>query len=195
MSLSSVCVFCGSNPGFDAVFMNAATELGRILADNGIRLVYGGAAVGLMGAVADAVLAAGGNAHGVIPGFLHEKELTHPSLTSCQIVDSMHERKAAMAEASDAFIALPGGMGTLEEICEVITWAQLGLHKKPCGFLNISGYYDPFMSFFSNMIKNGFFKKEQSGLIIAESGPTALLDAFSKYSPPTVQKWIDADKT
>ncbi|WP_027184892.1 TIGR00730 family Rossman fold protein [Desulfovibrio inopinatus] len=195
MSLSAVCVFCGSNPGFDPAFMNAANELGRLLAEQHIQLVYGGAAVGLMGAVADAALAAGGEVHGVIPGFLHDKEIAHPGLTSCRVVDSMHERKAAMAEISDGFIALPGGMGTLEEICEVITWAQLGLHCKPCGFLNITDYYDPLQTFLSNMIENGFFKKAQAPLLIAETTPAALLQRFADYAPPCASKWIDLDKT
>jgi len=186
-----MCVFCGSSSGSDPAYVEAAGRLGRLLADEGITLVYGGARVGLMGAVADAALGAGGKVIGVLPDFLKRKELEHPKLTELLIVSSMHERKARMAELADAFIALPGGMGTLEEFCEVVTWAQLGLHEKPCGLLNIQGYYDPLLEFVDRMIDEGFVRKKHKGLVLSAETPAALLAAMRTFQPIRVEKWVD----
>jgi len=186
-----MCVFCGSSSGSDPAYVEAAGRLGRLLADEGITLVYGGARVGLMGAVADAALGAGGKVIGVLPDFLKRKELEHPKLTELLIVSSMHERKARMAELADAFIALPGGMGTLEEFCEVVTWAQLGLHEKPCGLLNIQGYYDPLLEFVDRMIDEGFVRKKHKGLVLSAETPAELLAAMRTFQPVRVEKWVD----
>lgn len=193
--MKSVCVFCGSSSGANGVYLETARELGRIMAGQGVRLVYGGADVGLMGVVADAALEAGGEVVGVIPDFLQRKELAHKGLTELVTVDSMHERKAKMADLSDGFIALPGGMGTLEEFCEVVTWAQLGLHKKPCGLLNAAGYYAPLMEFFERMTTERFVKEAHKNLVLAASSPAALLETMRDFKPVTVEKWIDRDKT
>jgi len=189
--MQSVCVFCGSSSGLDPAYVDAANRLGRALAGEGITLVYGGACVGLMGAVADAALAAGGKAIGVLPDFLRRKELAHPRLTELHVVDSMHERKARMAELSDGFIALPGGMGTLEELFEIITWAQLGLHAKPCGLLNVHRYYDPLIEFVSRMADEGFIKDKHKGLVLAADTPEEMLAAMRAFEPIRVQKWVD----
>lgn len=189
--MQSLCVFCGSSSGSDPVYVEVANRLGRVLAEERISLIYGGACVGLMGAVADATLAAGGRAIGVLPDFLRRKELAHPRLTELHIVSSMHERKARMAELADAFIALPGGMGTLEEFCEIITWAQLGLHEKPCGLLNTQGYYDPLMQFVGRMADEGFLKEKHKGLVLAADTPEALLMEMRAFKPVRVEKWVD----
>lgn len=190
--MQSVCVFCGSASGTDPAYVDAATALGQLLAAQGLTLVYGGACVGLMGAVADAVLAAGGKAIGVLPDFLRRKELAHPRLTELHVVSSMHERKARMAELSDGFIAMPGGMGTLEEFCEIITWAQLGLHEKPCGLLNIQEYYAPLLQFVDRMAAEGFLKEKQKGLVLSSDTPEGLLAAMRAFEPIRVQKWVDS---
>jgi hypothetical protein len=189
--MQSLCVFCGSSSGVDPAYADAASELGRLLAKENITLVYGGACVGLMGAVADAVLMAGGKAVGVLPDFLRRKELAHPRLTELHIVSSMHERKARMAALADAFIAMPGGMGTLEEFCEIITWAQLGLHEKPCGLLNLQGYYDPLLTFVSRMSDEGFLKEKHKGLVLSSETAESLLDAMRTFEPVRVEKWVD----
>lgn len=190
--MQSLCVFCGSSSGSDPVYVEAANRLGRLLAEERITLVYGGACVGLMGAVADATLAAGGKAIGVLPDFLRRKELAHPRLTELHIVPSMHERKARMAELADAFIALPGGMGTLEEFCEIITWAQLGLHEKPCGLLNVQSYYDPLLQFISRMTDEGFLKDKHKGLVLSADTAEGLLLAMRAFEPVRVEKWVDS---
>lgn len=189
--MRSVCVFCGSSSGLDPAYVEAANRLGRLLAEEHITLVYGGACVGLMGAVADAVLAAGGKAIGVLPDFLRRKELAHPRLTELHIVTSMHERKARMAALAEAFIALPGGMGTLEEFCEIITWAQLGLHEKACGLLNIQGYYNPLLRFVERMADEGFLKEKHKGLVLSAETPEELLAAMRAFEPVRVEKWVD----
>jgi uncharacterized protein (TIGR00730 family) len=189
--MRSVCVFCGSSSGLDPAYVEAANRLGRLLAEEHITLVYGGACVGLMGAVADAVLAAGGKAIGVLPDFLRRKELAHPRLTELHIVTSMHERKARMAALAEAFIALPGGMGTLEEFCEIITWAQLGLHEKPCGLLNIQSYYNPLLQFVERMADEGFLKEKHKGLVLSADTPEGLLVAMRAFEPVRVEKWVD----
>ena len=193
--MQSVCVFCGSSSGFDPAYVDTANALGRLLAAEGLTLVYGGACVGLMGAVADATLAAGGKAVGVLPDFLRRKELAHPKLTELHVVSSMHERKARMAELADGFIALPGGMGTLEEFCEIITWAQLGLHKKPCGLLNVAGYYDGLIAFLDHSARERFVRQEQRDMLVVESDPALLLDRFAAYTAPELQKWMKRGET
>jgi len=189
--MQSVCVFCGSSSGADPAYVEAANGLGQLIAGQGLTLVYGGACVGLMGAVADAVLAAGGRAVGVLPDFLRRKELAHPRLTELHVVSSMHERKARMAELSDGFIALPGGMGTLEEFCEIITWAQLGLHEKPCGLLNSQNYYDPLLEFVDRMAGEGFIKEAYKGLVLSADTPEGMLAAMRTFTPIRVEKWVD----
>lgn len=193
--MKTLCVYCGSNPGLLPEYCNAAKHLGHEMADRGIGLVYGGASVGVMGAVADAVLEAGGKAIGVIPHSLATKEVSHDGLDELLVVDSMHERKAKMAELSDGFIALPGGWGTIEEIFEMLTWAQLGFHAKPCGLLNVSGYYDHLFAFLDHAIEQRFVKEEYRPMIIMEESPEILLDRFNSYQAPKVKKWIGPEET
>jgi uncharacterized protein (TIGR00730 family) len=188
-------VFAGSSAGLQPEYRAAATELGRVLAECGIELVYGGARVGLMGAVADAVLAGGGRVTGVIPRALVEKEVAHGELTDLRIVTSMHERKALMADLSDAFVALPGGWGTLDEMFEILTWAQLGLHRKPCGLLNVQRYFDQLLSFLDHTMEQGFVRREYSALLAVSERPAALLEALAAQTPPAVEKWIDMAST
>jgi len=190
-----VCVYCGSSPGRNPAYREAGTALGQILAGRGLGLVYGGASVGVMGAVADAVLAAGGEAIGIIPRSLARKEVAHEGLTRQYIVESMHERKAMMAEVSDAFVALPGGWGTIEEIFEMLTWAQLGFHEKPCGMLNVSGYFDGLFAFLEHAVGERFVKPEFRELLILEEDPRRLLDRFEIYRAPRIHKWISAEET
>lgn len=173
----------------------AAEELGRALASRRIGLVYGGARVGLMGAIADAALAAGGEVIGVIPVDLVAREIAHTRLTDLRVVASMHERKTQMAELSDAFVALPGGLGTWEEFFEVLTWAQLGLHRKPCGLLNVEGYFDPLLAFVGHAIGEGFIRREYRSMIMVAETAEAMLDALMMYEPPTVEKWLDSTTT
>jgi len=191
----SVCVFCGSRPGNDPAYADAARSLGASLAAMGATLVYGGGHVGLMGVVADAALEAGGEVIGVMPRALVEREISHQSLTKLHVVGSMHERKALMADLSDGFVALPGGTGTLEEFFEVLTWAQLGEHGKPCGLLNAGGYYDPLLALFGHMVKEGFLSDEHRTMLLVSPEPEALLDAFARYTPPAVPKWIGRPET
>jgi hypothetical protein len=186
-----ICVFCGSSPGTDPAHLEAARATGRALAARGLGLVYGGGSVGLMGALADAALAAGAEVDGVIPEVLRIRELAHRGLTRLHVVGSMHERKALMAELCDGFMALPGGMGTLEELAEVLTWAQLGLHARPCGLLDAGGYYDPLISFFDRAVASGFLRPEHRRLLLVEREPGALLDRFRAWSPPGLERIID----
>ena len=171
-----ICVFCGSNPGVRPEYARAARDLGSLLARRGIGLVYGGGAVGLMGAVADAALEAGGAVVGVIPQTLVARELAHPGLTELRIVRTMHERKATMAELSTAFVTLPGGFGTLDETCEMLTWAQLGIHAKPCGLLNVAGYFDPLLAFLERAVEEGFLHAEHRALVVQETDPARLVE-------------------
>ncbi|QKI81653.1 TIGR00730 family Rossman fold protein [Kroppenstedtia eburnea] len=189
--MKNICVFCGSSPGSSPVYMEGAKQLGISLAEAGITLVYGGARVGLMGAVADTVLAHGGKVIGVIPKSLVDREIAHTGLTDLHIVSSMHERKALMSELADGFIALPGGSGTLEEFFEVFTWAQLGHHQKPCGLLNLNGYYTPLLQFIDHTIGEGFMKEDYRAMILSESGPEPLLQRFEQYQAPEIVKWVD----
>ena len=193
--MKRICVYCGSNPGRNPDFLQAAEALGQALVDRGLGLVYGGASIGVMGAVANAVLAHGGEAIGVIPEALHEKEITHTGLSEQHIVGSMHERKALMAELSDGFIALPGGWGTFEEIFEALTWAQLGIHRKPCGLLNVSGYYDHLGAFLEHAIEQQFVKPECRAMLMISPDPQGLLEQFAAYDPPVVKKWITVSET
>jgi uncharacterized protein (TIGR00730 family) len=188
--VNRVCVFCGSLSGIKSGYLAAAERLGRVLADRGVGLVYGGGRVGLMGEIANAVLARQGYVIGVIPRALVEKELAHKGLTDLRIVSSMHERKAMMAELGDAFIAMPGGLGTVEEFVEVLTWAQLGLHTKPCGLLNVGGYFDPLLAFFQHAVREGFVAAEHARLVISDTEPTRLLDRLASYRPVARPKWI-----
>lgn len=191
--MKSVCVYCGSNPGRRGTYRVAATLLGQAIARRGLRLVYGGAEVGLMGAVADAALAAGGHVIGVMPQALVEKEIAHKSLTELHVVASMHERKTMMADLSDGFIALPGGVGTMEELFEVWTWAQLGHHDKPCGLLDIAGYYETLEAFLDHQVTEGFVRAEHREMLKIEDDPDSLLDAFEAYEPPRVAKWVERE--
>jgi uncharacterized protein (TIGR00730 family) len=188
-------VFCGSSAGNHTEYRAAAEELGAELARRKIGLVYGGGNVGLMGALADAVLKAGGEAIGVIPENLVAREVGHKGLTRLHIVDSMHERKALMAELSDAFVALPGGFGTFEEFCEIVTWSQLGLHEKPCGILNVEGYYSPLLAMFDHAVKEGFLKPENRALVLSRDSVGELLAALREWRPAQVEKWLDRKTT
>jgi uncharacterized protein (TIGR00730 family) len=190
-----ICVYCGSNPGRLAAYREAASCLGRELAERGLGLVYGGASVGVMGAVADATLRHGGKAIGVIPHALATKEVSHHGLDELFVVESMHQRKAKMAELSDGFIALPGGWGTIEEIFEMLTWAQLGFHEKPCGLLNAAGYYDHLFTFLEKAIEERFVKPEYRPMIIMDESAPALLRRFDEYQAPKVKKWIGPEET
>jgi len=190
-----VCVFAGSSSGARPEYRAAAVELGRLLAARKIGLVYGGARVGLMGAVADAVLEGGGYVTGVIPRSLAKREVAHTGLTDLRVVTSMHERKALMADLSDGFIALPGGWGTLDEFFEILTWAQLSLHQKPCGLLNVHGYFDGLLSFLEHSTKEGFVRREYQSMISVSDSASALLEQLAAYRPPAVEKWIDLAST
>lgn len=193
--IKRICVFCGSNGGNDPLYANAARGLGRLFAREGIALVYGGGRVGLMGILADSVLEAGGEAIGVIPHALWAREVGHAGLTDLRIVETMHERKAMMADLSDAFIALPGGLGTLEEIFEIWTWAQLGLHTKPLGFLDVNGFYGPLMEFLDGAMRARFLKDEHRSIAIVDPDAESLLHRFDTWHAPRVQKWITRDET
>jgi uncharacterized protein (TIGR00730 family) len=191
-ALRSVCVFSGSSPGPRPSYAETATALGREVAARGMRLVYGGASVGLMGAVADAALAAGGEVVGVIPQHLVDREVAHDGLTELRVTGSMHERKALMADLADGFVALPGGLGTLEELAEILTWSQLGLQSKPCGLLDVESFFDPLLAFLDHTVAERFVSTEHRALVLAADRPDALLDLLSAWQPggPGV-KWVD----
>jgi uncharacterized protein (TIGR00730 family) len=190
-----LCIFCGSSTGLNQAFAHQAHVLGSELARRGIGVVYGGGNVGLMGVLADAVLAAGGEVIGVIPHGLVARELAHAGITKLHVVDSMHERKALMAALADGFIAMPGGFGTLEEFCEVVTWTQLGVHAKPCGLLNVAGFYDALLAFFAHALDEKFLKPTHSEIVVAEPDPIALVDRLIAWTPPTVARWVTASET
>jgi uncharacterized protein (TIGR00730 family) len=194
MKIKSICVYCGSSPGKNPAYSQAAAKLAIALCNRNISLVYGGATVGVMGAIADAVLEAGGKATGVIPKSLAVKEIAHDGLNELHVVASMHERKAMMAELADGFIALPGGWGTLEEIFEMLTWAQLGFHDKPCGLLNIDGYYDGLIGFLENSFTEQFVKELYRPMLMTAQNPDSLLDQFATYQAPIVRKWMGEDE-
>jgi uncharacterized protein (TIGR00730 family) len=189
-----ICVFCGSSPGARPSYAAAATSLARYLVANNIGIVYGGGNVGLMGVLADAALEAGGNVIGVIPESLRRKELAHQRLSDLRVVGSMHQRKALMAELSDAFIAMPGGYGTFEEFCEVLTWTQLGLHRKPCGLLNVDGYYDHLLQLFDHAAAEQFVNPAHRKMVISDARPQSLVERLLEYKLPVVDKWIDREE-
>jgi uncharacterized protein (TIGR00730 family) len=194
MELRRVCVFCGSSVGARPDYAAAARTLGAELAARGIGLVYGGSHLGLMGAVADACRSAGGEVIGVIPGSLVEAEVAHAGLDDLRIVSTMHERKALMADLSDGFVALPGGFGTLEEFCEVLTWSQLGLHSppKPCGLVDVAGFFGPLIALFDSAVDQGFLRPENRRLVLAAADPSSMLDALAVWqAPPPIRKWVD----
>ena len=188
--MKRVCVFAGSNVGACPQYWRMAEELGRALTVRGLGLVFGGARVGLMGGLADTVLDSGGQVIGVIPAPLLARGIAHEGLTELRVVESMHERKAVMASLADAFVALPGGWGTLEELAEALTCGQLGFHLKPCGVLNVEGYFDSLLSFFRRSVAMGFVRPEHSSMVLVADSPDALLDALAAYRPSVVQKWI-----
>ena len=190
-----VCVYAGSNPGNDPAFADAARTLATTLAARGIGVVYGGGKVGLMGVIADSALAAGGEVIGVMPQALIDREIGHGGLTELQVVDSMHERKARMAELADAFIAVPGGIGTLEELIEVYTWSQLGIHDSGCGLLNVSGYYDGLIAFLDHAVTAGFLRPQHREILVVAEDPAELLDRLAAFEPPRVGKWLELDQT
>lgn len=192
--MNSLCVFCGSSSGASPAYAEAAARLGRIVAERGMTLVYGGGRVGLMGVVASAALAAGGKVIGVIPQALATRELAHDGLTDLQVVGSMHERKARMSELSSGFLALPGGIGTLEEWFEVWTWSQLGFHPKPCGLLNVAGYYDHLLAFLDHVTAERFLREAHRSMAIVGDDPELLLDRLAAWQPPRARKWIDAEE-
>lgn len=192
--MRTLCVFCGSSPGVRKDYAAAARGLGRAMVERGARLVFGGGQVGLMGVVADAVMEAGGEAVGVMPKALLEKEIGHQRLTELQVVGTMHERKALMADLADAFVALPGGYGTFEEFMEVLTWAQLSLHEKPCGLLNVAGFYEPLVNLFDRAVEEGFVRPDHRSLALLEEDPQRLLDMLESYTPPATEKWVSPEE-
>ena len=191
--IGRVCVYAGSSVGADPAFADAAAELGALLATRRVELVYGGSQVGLMGIVADATLGGGGRAVGVIPDVLRAKEIAHAGLTELVVVGSMHERKLAMMDRSDAFVALPGGSGTLEELFETFTWLQLGLHHKPIGLLDVNGYWSGLMTFLDHVVDQRLLRREHADMLLVAREPAELLDRFEAWEPPRVAKWIDRD--
>ena len=195
MNIKRVCVFCGSSVGGDPALAAAAKTVGEVLARRGLELVYGGGNVGLMGIVADAALGGGGRVTGVIPQALVDRELAHRGISDLRIVSSMHERKALMADLSDAFIALPGGYGTIEEFCEILTWAQLGLHQKPFGLLNVQRFYDAFIAHIDHAVRMKFIRQQHRELLLVDTTIEGLLEQFARFKPLPVHKWIDREET
>ncbi len=189
--MKRICIFTGSKVGAGDGYASAARALGALLAARGHTIVFGGAQVGLMGVLADAALAHGGQVVGVIPGHLTAREIAHPGLTELRVVDSMHERKRVMAELSDGVIALPGGFGTLDELFEALTWAQLGLHRKPCGLLNVAGYFDALLAFLDHVVERQFLAPAYRGMLLAETDGAALLDRMQAYATPVVETWSE----
>ncbi|MDE2584126.1 MAG: TIGR00730 family Rossman fold protein [Betaproteobacteria bacterium] len=197
--MQRICIFCGSNAGNQPIYRAEAESLGRLLAERRIELIYGGGNVGLMGAVADACLAAGGSVVGVIPESLMGKEVAgrhvdHRNLTRLEVVDSMHTRKARMAELAEGFIALPGGFGTFEEFCEILTWGQLGFHQKPMGLLNVAGYYDALLALFDHAVQEGFLRPQNRAMALADTDAARLLDAMAAYRAEPVSKWLKEER-
>ena len=184
-----ICVYCGSSPGRNPAYTAAAKELARVLVRHEIELVYGGADRGIMGVLANTVLDNGGKVHGVIPQMLMDKEIAHPGLTELHVVASMHARKSMMAALSDGFIALPGGYGTLEEIIEMITWGQLHFHDKPCGLLNVEGYFDHLLAYFDHASAEGFLRRAHRDMLLVDADPVGLVQQFERYTAPHVEKW------
>jgi len=193
--MKRLCVYCGSSPGASETYADAATEMAALLLRHDIELIYGGASRGVIGIIADAVLAGGGRVTGVIPRFLQEKEIAHRHLTELHVVESMHARKSLMAALADGFIALPGGFGTLEEIIEVVTWAQLGFHGKPCGLLNAGGYFDHLLAFLDHAQAEGFLRAQHHRMLLVADTPVGLFGQFENYAPPSVEKWRTASNS
>jgi uncharacterized protein (TIGR00730 family) len=190
-----ICVFCGSSCGTNPAYRRAAEELGQLLAKRNIGLVYGGGCIGLMGALADAALAAGGEVIGVIPDSLMRREVGHRGVTKLHVVETMHQRKAMMADLADAFIALPGGYGTLEEFCEIVTWSQLGIQQKPCGLLNVERYWEGLLAMLEHSVSEGFLRPENRDLVMVTSTPQDMLERLLEWEPPLqVEKWLDERK-
>jgi uncharacterized protein (TIGR00730 family) len=189
--MKSIAVYCGSSPGVDPAFADAASSLGQLLARLQIQLVYGGGHVGLMGILADSALAEGGKVHGVITQALQEKEVAHQGLSELLVVESMHERKAAMAEMASGFVMLPGGLGTLEEFLEAATWTQLGIQSKPCGVLNVNGFFDPLLCLLETATQQRFVRPEHRDMVIIESDPAAMIERLGSWVPMFVDKWLD----
>jgi len=193
--LKRICVFCGSSVGRNPIYRESAMAVGQYLAEKNIGIVYGGGSVGLMGALAEAALEAGGEVIGIIPKALYEKEIAHHGLRQLCVVGSMHERKALMSELSDAFIALPGGFGTFEELMEVITWSQLGIHLKPCGILNVTGFFDPLLAMCDHAVDQGFIRPVDRALVITDSEPEKLIDRVCSFTVPAATKWLTSNQT
>lgn len=194
-ALNSICIYCGSSPGRSESYTGAAIAMAEALVSRNIRLVYGGAGIGIMGILADNVLRLGGEAIGVIPKALAHKEVAHANLTELHITQSMHDRKMLMAELADGFIAMPGGIGTLEELFEIWTWAQLGIHRKPCGLLNVGAYYDSLIRFLDQVLAEQFVKPHHHAMLLVESTPDALLERFYKYQAPDIKHWVNKNET
>jgi uncharacterized protein (TIGR00730 family) len=193
--MKRLCVYAGSNAGGRRDYAEAAGALAREMVECGIGLVYGGGHVGLMGVLADTVLAAGGEAIGVMPQALVDREIGHRGLTELRVVGSMHERKALMAELADGFVAVPGGIGTLEELIEVFTWSQLGIHRKPCGVLDAAGFYGSLASLLDHMVAEGFLRAEHRAVLVSDPDPARLLDRLEAWEPPAVHKWMDLERS
>jgi uncharacterized protein (TIGR00730 family) len=193
--MKRICIFCGSYSGVRSAYASAARAMAGALVRSGLEIVYGGGRVGLMGIIADEALRLGGTVVGVIPRTLRDREVGHDGLTELHVVETMHARKAMMADLADAFVALPGGLGTIEEIFEVWTWAQLGMHQKPCGFLDVAGYYAPLAAFLDHATREGFIRPQLRAAAMFESDPETMLRRFAAYAPPPVEKWIDRART
>lgn len=189
-NIQSICVFCGASPGFSPIYLETAQKVGNILAHHQIKLVYGGGKVGMMGAVADGVLAKNGQVTGIIPHFLDHREVIHPEVKDMIILENMHDRKAKMYELSDGFVALPGGFGTLDELFEIVTWGQLGLHKKPIGILNIEGFFDDLVRFIDNLVEKGFVKSNIRNLIVVANTFEDLLHKMQNHEAPETEDWV-----
>lgn len=189
-----VCVFCGSSPGRDPRYAEQAAALARELASRGIGVVFGGGSIGLMGVLADHALAGGASVTGVIPHGLAARELAHRGVADMRVVPTMHARKALMAELADGFVALPGGIGTLDELFEIVTWGQLGIHRKPVGVLNVAGYYDPLVALLDHAVSGGFVSAENRGLVIVGEEPASLLDRMAAHEPPPAPAWVTPDE-
>jgi uncharacterized protein (TIGR00730 family) len=195
LKLQTICVFCAANPGVDPAYVEQATAMGRFLAESGRRLVYGGGRTGLMGALADGALAAGGEVIGIMPRHLVDHEVAHTGLTKLHVVASMHERKSLLAELSDGFLAMPGGLGTLEEIFEVWTWGQLGLHRKPYGLLQVGDFFAPLLRFLDHAVEEGFIRQEYRDLLVVATEPSSLISRMENMSPPPLPRWVDREST
>ncbi|MEM6764396.1 MAG: TIGR00730 family Rossman fold protein [Bacteroidota bacterium] len=194
MSFSYLCIFCGSSPGKREVYTQGAQALGAHMVEKSISMVFGGGKVGLMGIIADEILTKGGQVVGVIPDFLMKKEVGHTGIQKIHVVDTMHERKQLMSEIADGFVAMPGGFGTLDELAEILTWAQLGLHQKPIGLLNTSGYFDGLLTFMDTMVEEGYLKAENRAMVLVDNDPRKLLEKMAAYSFPEVEKWLNKDQ-